>query len=234
MISEFNKRQLRFLVVPTRHHEEAYKKDLEQAYACWKAVWSQALANEMNVKEKLHSDSFSRQQILAVVFYGDEPLCLATLNPYDLNSERDLDDTYFKVWPEEVIQKIRKQSPHVMASCHATVNFKFRKGQLGFSGIEFLCAMLVQYLKSTNFETIVCTPRREKRVQEACYRTGATLHQEDLPYTIEGQRIDLITWHSWIDQDRWDPTIRELTHYVWENSTTIVKRSIHQGKKHAA
>jgi len=228
------KRRLRFLVVPTRHPEEAYAKDIERAYACWKSVWSQALSDEMNVKEKLYSDAFTRQQILAAVFLEDEPLCLATLNPYDLNSEKDRDDSYFKVWPPEVLDKIKQQSPFVMASCHATVNFKFRKGQLGFSGIELLCAMLVQYLKSTNFETILCTPRREKRVQEACYRTGATLQLEDIPYTIDGQRIDLITWHSWIDQDRWDPTIRELTHYVWENSTTIVKRSIQQGKKHAA
>lgn len=228
------KRRLRFLVVPTRHPEEAYSKDIERAYACWKSVWSKALSDEMNVKEKLYSDNFTRQQILAVVFLGDEPVCLATLNPYDLNSEKDKDDSYFKVWPKEVIDKIRKQTPHVMASCHATVNFSFRKGQLGFSGIELLCAMLVQYMKSTNFETIICTPRREKKVQEACYRTGAILHLEDIPYSIEGQRIDLITWHSWIDQDRWDPTIRELCHYIWENNTTIVKRSIQQGKKHAA
>lgn len=234
MISEFNKRQLRFLVVPTRHQDPAYSSDISKAYECWKAVWSKALSEEMNVKERLYSDNFTRQELLAVVFYGDEPLCLATLNSFDLFSQKDLDDSYFKVWPEEVLAKIQTHSNIVMASCHATVNFKFRKGQLGFSGIEFLCAMLVQYLKSTDINTIVCTPRREKRVQEACYRTGAVLHKEDLPYTIEGQRIDLITWHSWIDQDRWDEDIRELTHYVWEHSTKIVKSQSQQGKKHAA
>lgn len=231
---EFNKRKLRFLVIPTRSVDPAYKEDLDKAYECWKAVWSRALSEEMNVKDKLYSDAFTRQELLAVVFHGSEPLCLATLNPYDLTSQKDLDDSYFKVWPEDVLDKIKEHSTLVMASCHATVNFNFRRGQLGFSGIELLCAMLVQYLKSTNIDTILCTPRREKRVQEACYRTGATLHREDLPYTIPGQRIDLITWHSWIDQDRWDPVIREITHYVWENSTTIVQSQPQQGKKNAA
>lgn len=229
---EFNKRKLRFLVIPTKSQDPVHKQDLDKAYACWKEVWSKALSEEMNVKDKLYSDAFTRQELVAVVFHGADPLCLATLNPYDLTSERDLDDSYFKVWPENILEQIRAKSPVVFASCHATVNFKFRRGQLGFSGIELLCAMLVQYLKSTDLDTIVCTPRREKRVQEACYRTGATLHLEDIPYTIEGQRIDLITWHSWIDQDRWDPVIREITHYIWENSTTIVKPQ--QGKKHAA
>jgi hypothetical protein len=234
MISEFNKRQLRFLVIPTRDQDPVFKTDLDKAYECWKAVWSKALSEEMNVKDRLYSDNFTRQQLLAVVFYGNEPLCLATLNRYDLNSQKDLDDSYFKVWPSDILEKIKKDSNVVMASCHATVNFQFRKGQLGFSGIEFLCAMLVQYLKSTDINAIVCTPRREKRVQEACYRTGATLHAENLPYTIEGQMIDLITWYRWIDQDRWDSDIRELTHYVWENSTKIILPSPQQGKKNAA
>lgn len=234
MLNDLNKRMLRFLVIPTRSVEPQYQTDLNKAYSCWKSVWSKALSDEMNVKDVLYSDSFTRQQLLTAVFYGEEPLCLATLNPYNLNLQKDLDDSYFKVWPEEVLDKLRIHTNVVFASCHATVNFNFRKGQLGFSGIELLCAMLVQYLKSTDVNTIVCTPRREKRVQEACYRTGAVLHVEDIPYTIPGQRIDLITWHSWIDQDRWDPDIRSLTHYIWENSTTIVLPSHQQGKKHAA
>lgn len=233
MVNDLDKRRLRFLVAPTCSPDPLLKKDLDSAYRCWKAVWSHALSEEMNVKERLHSDNFTRHELVAVVFLGDEPVCLATLKPFDLNSEKDLDDTYFKVWSQEALMAVKQNTTNVMASCNATVNFKFRKGQLGISGIDFLCAMLVQYLKSTNYDGIICVPRVQKSVEEACYRTGATLIEKNVPYTIPGQIIDVVCWYKTIDMKKWDPELRDLTEYVWERSTHLVL-PLQQGKKYAA
>ena len=234
MMSEFNKRQLRFVIMPTRFVPEKYQRDLNAAYGSWKEVWEFTYQQEMNLQEILYSDNFTRQSHLAVLFHGKEPMVVITMNYFDLTSRMDLDDSYFKVWPENILSELKKTSKKIMTCGNLALNFNFRKGSIGVSGKDLIFALLVQFLKYNQLDSMVATVRPEKGVQRAAYRTGAHCLAEGLPFTIPGRMIDIVCWPSNLDDKKMDHELYQLVQYIWLNSTEIVERHLKQGVKHVA
>lgn len=238
MSLELDTKKLSFMVFPTRFPEPVYLKEYQQAYQCWRSVWNQALKEEMNVMDDLYSDNFSRQSLVAVLFYDNQPASLVTLNYCDLNDPVSLDDSYFKVWPELAMRKVKKEGSKILISGNLTVNFNFRRKAYGVCWKKLIFSFLVRYLKSSPFDAVLGTPRLERSVEKACYQTGAHSIHKDLPYTIEGQRIDLISWHRNLNVAIIDPEIWSLVNYVWNNSTKIFRTDSaiynEQGEKNVA
>lgn len=232
MINDFDKRKLRFVVSPTRFYPSYLAQDIGRAYLTWKESWGHAFKVELDVKDPLYSDNFTRQSHVAIVFHGDEPMGLCTLNAFDLNQEQALDDSYFKVWPGEILSGLKSHSPHLLSCCNATIAFQYRKNNLGISGIDLLFSMIILYLKSTDYQGILGTARIEKKVPEACARTAATFLAKDVPYTIPGRFIDLVCWRRDLDLNLWDPEMRELSEFIWNRSTKIYRPS--EGEKNVA
>lgn len=232
-MSDFDKRKLRFVVMPTRFYPPECHDDMSKAYQCWRQVWGHAFQTEMNVKDDLYSDNFTRKSHVACLFFGDEPLGVCTTNVLDLTLAQDLDDSYFKVFPETVMEKLKLESKLVITCCNATINFTFRKNRLGLPGLDLLFGMMIHYLKSTPADVILGTARLEKGVEKVCYRTAATCLASNLPYTIPGQTIDLIGWYRDLDMNTWDPHLLEVTSYVWNKRTSIIS-PISKGVRHAA
>lgn len=222
-------RRLRFVVSPTRFYPPHLEADMTMAYRCWKNVWREAFLEEMNLKEKLYSDNFIRQSHVAVLFLGDEPFALTTLNEMNLDKIIYRDDSFFRTWSPEALTDLRSHSRNILACCNVTLNFQFRKKSQGISGKDLMLAMLVQYLKHNPFDSIVAAVRIEKGMDKASYRTGAIALSRNVPYSIPGQRVDLVCWRKDLDLSGLDPDIRLISDYVWKNSTNTF-----QGELYAA
>jgi len=232
---EVDRSKISLMIFPTRFPQPSYVQEYHKAYGCWRSVWNQALKEEMNVKEDLYSDNYTRQTHVLTVFYEGEVAGLMTLNYINLKDPVAMDDSYFKVWPEFTLMKLKKEARNIIVTGSFTVNFNFRKKFHGVCWKSLICAFLVRYLKSSSFDCAVATPRLEKSVEKICYGTGAHSLHKDLPYTIEGQRIDLVSWHRNLDETIIDSEIWALVNYVWENSSRIIKTSdLEQGEKNAA
>ncbi|MBA2404037.1 MAG: hypothetical protein H0V66_04635 [Bdellovibrionales bacterium] len=230
-----DKNKLRFLVIPTRFPSERHTTDYLKAYACWKEVWNNALKQEMNILGDLYSDNFTKQSHVAIIFYENEVACLTTLNYLDLKSPVVLDDSYFKVWPEITRQKIKKEANKVMVSGNLSLNFNFRRGVMGISWKDLMFAFQVRHLKSSSYDAVVAAVRLEKGMERAAYRTGAHALSRDLPYTIEGQRVDIVCWPRNLDVLNIDNQIYALVEHVWKNSWEIVDNDeIKKGVKDVA
>lgn len=227
------KRRLRFLIMPTRFVPSAHEKDLASAYALWKEVWDFACKQEMNV-DPMYSDTFTRQSHVAVLFHHDEPIVLTTLNHLELDLRMDTDDSYFRVWPEIAIKKLKQEASTIYTCGNLALNFNFRRGALGVSGKDLIFAILVHYLKYSNADAMVAAVRLEKGMEKAAYRTGATAIQRDLPYSIPGQRVDLVSWHRSLNTSRLEPEIQNLAKWIWMNRSQIFEREIYQGDKNVA
>lgn len=223
MISEFNKRKLRFAVYPIRFAPLDKAAEMHKLYHCWRKVWSEALTSEMNVKEFLYADNYSRQSHVAALFHGEDPVGLTTLNWMDLTDDLYLDDSFFKVWPKDAIEGLKQEAKTIMTCCNVTLNFKYRQNALGVSGKDLLLALLVQYLKASSIDAIVAAVRLEKSMEKAAYRTGAFPIYKDLPYTIPGQRVDLVCWHKNLDLKKLDPDIKKLSEDIFSNSQQGVR-----------
>lgn len=231
---DFNKKKLRFIVAPTRFFPESIRPEMDKAYEAWRNVWGHALSEEMNVRDYLYSDNYSRQSHVAALFYGDELFGLVTLNYMNIEDRIYKDDSYFKVWTADALQKLHRSSKEIMTLCNVTLNFRFRKNAIGLSGKDLLLLMTVHYLKSQQLDAIVAAVRLEKSMEKSAYRTGAFAFAKDLPYSIPGQRVDLVCWNKEIDFSKLDPTIAELAEYIWKNSSIIVDQKYQQGEKHVA
>jgi hypothetical protein len=187
----------------------------------------------MKVHEHLYSDHFTRKTHVAVLFHGDKVLGLCTANILNLHLEQDLDDSYFKVWPETVMNDLRTNANSIMTCCNATLNFEYRQNKIGMPGLDLVFGLLVMYLKSTNVDAILGTPRLEKGVEKSCYRTGAVQLAKNIPYTtIPGQNIDLVCWWKNLDLSKWDPELLEVITYIWNRNTII--HELKTGDAHAA
>lgn len=227
-------RRLRFLIMPTRFYPSQYEKDMSLAYLFWKSVWGQALTEEMNVQEPLYSDNFLKQSHVAAIFCEEEPFALATLNVMDLHELMFQDDSYFKVWPKESIEQLKSHSTRIMACGNLALNFKFRNNALTIPGKDLMLAMVIQYLKSTHFDSIIGTVRLEKGMERAAYRTGAISLGRDLPYTIPGQRVDLVCWKRSLELSKFDPELLNISNFIWTRSSTVVDRHFLKGEEYAA
>lgn len=234
MMNDLTLRKLRFVIMPTRFVPVKKNDDLNMAYSCWKEVWDFACKKEMNVMGPLYSDNFSRQSHVAVVFYNNEPMVLTTLNFLNLSSRMDLDDSYFSVWTKDSLDKLKENSSLIMTCGNLALNFNFRQGRLGVSGKDLVFALLVQYLKYSNRDSMVAAVRLEKGMERAAYRTGAYCLEADLPYSIPGQRVDLVCWHRTLDEKKIDSELNEVVKHIWLNSTELINVPSKQGVKDVA
>lgn len=235
MFKELDKRKLRFLILSNKDIAVHSKTDYQKAYNCWKEVWGHAFKIEMNVPGPLYSDFYTKQSHVAVLFYGDEVACLTTLNHLDLTDQVDLDDSFFKVWPEPTLREIKNEARKIMACCNVTVNFQFRRGTFDLCWKDLMLAFLVHYLKSTSIDAVVAAVRLEKGMEKSAYRTGAHALAKNLPYSIEGQRVDIVCWPRNLDENLIDPKIYNLVKYVFKNSWSIFEENeIAQGVKNVA
>jgi hypothetical protein len=228
---------LRFLILPTRFVPDAHKRDLQSAYFLWKEVWEVAFRTELNVEDKLYSDNFTRQSYVAVLFTDHTPIVLTTLNYLDLSNKIDIDDSYFKVWPEMAQRKLAKEATKVVSCGNLALNFNFRRGSFGVSGKDLIFYLLVKLLKYSTADSMIASVRVEKGMGEAALRTGAHLLMPKVPYTIPGKFVDLVSWSRSLDDSMVDPEIKNLASWIWQNRTQIVQNHIqvkNQGEKYAA
>lgn len=227
------KRRLRFVIMPTRFVAEENEADLKMAYSLWKDVWDHACKEEMNC-DPLFSDVFTRQSHVAVLFHENEPIVLTTLNHFDLSLRMDQDDSYFKVWPPVAVKTLKKEARTIFSCGNLALNFNYRKGSLGISGKDLIFAILVHFIKYSQADAMVAAVRLEKGMEKAAYRTGATAIAKDLPYSIPGQRVDLVSWHRDLNINKLNPEVQELAKWIWLNRSQIIERKLHQGVKHVA
>lgn len=237
MSHEIDRSKLSFMIFPTRFPHPSYLREYQKAYECWHSIWNQALKEEMNVKEHLYSDNFTKQSHVAVIFYKEVPACLVTLNYFDLNDPVVMNDSYFKVWPEIASAKIKKEASNIMVCGNLSLCSDFRRNALGVSWKDLMFAFVVRHLKSSLFDSVVATVRLEKGMEKSAYRTGAHPIQRDLPYSIPGQRIDIVSWDRTLDETIIDKEIWSLVNFVWNNSSIIIETPStiqKQGEKYVA
>lgn len=224
---------MRFIIMPTRFVPSHLNTDLDRSYSLWKEVWEVAFRTEMSIEGPLYSDNFTRQSHVAVLFNKNEPIVLTTLNVINLKSFRDLDDSYFKVWPSLALAKLKAEATNITICGNLALNFNYRRGTLGVSGKDLIFYLLVKFLKYSHFDSMVAAVRLEKGMERSAYRTGAHALLKNLPYSIPGQMVDLVSWHRNLDDSHIDFEIKKLGDWIWQTRTEVVNIDI-QGEKNAA
>lgn len=222
MQKTIDKNKLSFLIIPTRFCPPDYQHILQDAYNVWKDIWSKAYKEEMAIQDQITSDGFSRHTYVAIIFYDNSIVCLTTLNDLDLNQEMAWDDTYFKVWPEILKEKLKRISKRSISICNFSLVEEFRGKTFGINWKDLMLALEVRYFKNSKYDSMIAEARVERSMGNAAYRNGATFLAKNLPYEIEGQFIDIVLWDKNSNQNKIDPNIQSLVDHMWEKSSHII------------
>jgi hypothetical protein len=194
-MDELNINEIRLFLLPSRNPPKDYQREYEKAYCCWKEVWEKAF-KEMNQMKPLYSDNFTRQDEIMAFFYKDICAGIITLRWYDFGNQADRDDSYFQVYPESAIKKICCGGYRIMVSSNFAINSDFRKSAYGISWKDLMTAILVKRFKASNCDALTGTGRINKGIEKASYRMGAVPICLDIPYVIDGERIDIVAWYQ--------------------------------------
>lgn len=167
---------------------------LHEAYRCWREVWSATFA-ELNGAERLFSDDFARQQEFVTLFEAGRCIGMVGLRHLDLATQIACDDSYFKIWPEQLIARSRSVSRVICVLNNLTVH-PDKRGANGFMSVKEILTVLTlnRFASSTSGTAVVCT-RNNRGVGDLMYRYGASCLLSNA--TLHGVSVDLVEFSRW-------------------------------------
>jgi hypothetical protein len=117
-------KDVRYLLMPSRHPVKGYEKIYHEAYMVWRAAWEK-FYQESSVHEPLSSDPFIIPDEIGVLMYQDRVVGLAAFTHGDLRQGTLPDHSWFKPWTQEAFNQLKNISPDCMVCSQFTISPEF-------------------------------------------------------------------------------------------------------------
>jgi hypothetical protein len=197
-----------YVLAPRRERDAA---ELLVAYHCWKNVWRATLA-ELDNLDRVFSDDMTRQDEVGALFYEGACCGLFFHRFVDFSRPFDRDDSYFKVWPTDVLDAIAARGAKICIGSNLTVAPDWRGRPGGVSIKEILLALSVRMFMESDADVLVGTMRNDRGMNRLGLRLGAErVHGRAIHHGVE---VDLIATY------RRDIGPQDIPH----ETTTLVER----------
>lgn len=183
-------KNLKYILMPTRHMVKGYENEYNEAYRVWRAAWEK-YRNELGITQKLNSDGFLIPDEMGVLFYQGECVGFSSFGHGDMNGPvHDL--AWFNGWTPEAIQDLRKISDNIIVCSQFTVNPKFAgKGHIvRWKEIVFLYT----FMRFDNSDAGVMAGQLNliRGMQNACGETfGATVLNPEHKFNYAGLELPI-------------------------------------------
>ena len=185
--------RFQYVVFNPRTRLNAAEYYLHASYSLWNEVWSQAL-EELEGVSTVASDDFTRHDEIHAVFDGDRAVGSISFSTVDLSKVMWKRDSYFKVWPADVLERLAKVYPGraVNLGCYFTLAPEWRRDAGGFSMKRLMMALAVEQFLHSRSQGMVGTMRVNRGMHTICYELGA----EPLAKNVEqhGVGVDLLIY----------------------------------------
>jgi hypothetical protein len=142
------------------------------AYACWQETWG-AMLRDLDGDELRFADDFSRQDEIGALFRDDEFVGLSAYRFVDLSLPWQRRDSYFRAWPESMLEQIAAASPRVCVGSNLVVAPLWRGAIAPMRVSEMLLALAVQRYAESDAQVMLGTMRNDRRMNDLSYNMGA-------------------------------------------------------------
>lgn len=193
---------LKLVLCPTRNPEEKHIEIYNTIYACWNSVWTSAYseANCHSKSEALKSDSFTRHDFVASIFYKDECIAFILFRYVDMSLAASREDSFFIHWNEDHLNSVLKIGRHILVCGNLGVPHRLRIKSLrsmllGFSLKDLIGGIISQITLQSKAIATLATPRRDRDVHVSAYNWGATSIAENVSWGF-GIQVDLISFNK--------------------------------------
>ncbi|HEY4012270.1 MAG TPA: hypothetical protein VGM06_02945 [Polyangiaceae bacterium] len=163
---------------------------LGEAYRCWSEVWTQTFA-ELDDADSLASDDFTRQSEIAALFHEWECVGTTSLRFIDVSNAIFRDDSYFNVWPEQVLAAASAHGPRICIASSFTVSPRWRRAR-GARIRDVLGALAVERFLRSDADALIGTVRNDVGMNAFTYKLGC--HALARKLTLHGVDVDLIVF----------------------------------------
>ncbi len=164
---------------------------LGEAYRCWTEVWQETFA-ELDHRDNVPSDDFTRQHEVGALFHEYECIALTFYRWLDLSSPIYRDDSYFAVWPEEVLDAACAHGAKICVSSNFTIGAPWRRAA-GCSLKDVLGALVVERFLLSEADTLVGTMRADRGMSKLTDRLGFRRLREGVIH--HGVDVDLVAFY---------------------------------------
>lgn len=161
-----------------------------QFYEDWKTSWNQTY-KELKSESSAQPNDFLRQDILAGLFFENEPIALQTYAIFDLRWSAHRDHSYLSPFPSKYLDSLHHQNLNRLW----TVQFLFvkpewRKNLQQVSVSEVLAILGIRAFYASQADIMIGVARADRKINEMLYRRGASVIQRGL--TLHNVAIDLL------------------------------------------
>ncbi|MBO9665228.1 MAG: hypothetical protein J7501_00245 [Bdellovibrio sp.] len=174
--------RLHYEILNLKNPEEIPSDKWNAAYSFWKAQWNQFI-QEHQLEETLFSDDFTRSDSAGVLYLDNKIASIILYKERDLTRESSKDDSYFKVWPKELIEQLtRDRVTKVMSAGYLTVHPLLRGEKFQPSLKNIMVELVGRHLGETSAHAMICVTNNLKGVNGSTERCGWTLAASGLQH----------------------------------------------------
>lgn len=213
-------------------HPEVDNTILEKTYFCWKNSWEHVFKYEMNQDHKIFSDDFTRQDEIVTLFYKNNCIGVAFKRKVDLSLITIREDSCFRFWPSDELDKLMKISSQITIASYFTISSEFRSKTLGVCWKTLFLSLYVENFIHSESDLMVTAARKMKSNEKLCYLLGAKPLVTSIPYkthdskTVGNESVDILFW----DKNKTSQVESEVENFkniVWKNK---INTSFHTRK----
>lgn len=210
-------RRMSYVLLPGSGAEGAADRH-NLAYQLWKDSW-QKTYSDLKTAAKLKADDFTRQNIVSVLYDGNEAVALMLHSHYNLDLEAIRDHSYFSSYPAEIVNRLRAEGhSNVLSFEYLTLSSKWRKTVVDAPVAKILSGLSVKIVEALGISAIAVT-RVDRGVNQIFSEFGARLLVPNL--TMHNVAVDLMKLDCHDIQPGPDAEVTELVELLWHRRNDL-------------
>lgn len=174
--------------LPGKYLGQRLKKFYEEAFSFWHFHWDKAF-KEIGLNFEVTCEEFFRHEFILVLSYKKKIVGVALMDSFDLSNSIHRRHSYFKNYPEIIVEKLTKISHGALARTfgYLAVDPQYRKN---YRLADILLGLAVNKVLSEPNPFLITYTRNTRKTHELTYRLGAIPVAEGL--TIRGEGSDFV------------------------------------------
>ncbi len=154
--------------VVSRNSANDFENNLyKRAYQFWKKIFTATFKEVISSNYVLYSDEFLLQDQIGVLFSGKEIVGIISYSKIKTSSLVDMDRSYFKNYPNESIEYIKRNFNEVFIISNLAVSPKNRKSISGTSYSSYLIGLGVKEFLHSDCDTLITITRNDRKTHNS-------------------------------------------------------------------
>lgn len=183
-------------------------------YNMWINVWRDSYKYFGWDPNQVLSDQWMRQDLILGVYQGNTPVGVVFFDEKNLTNETAYDDSYFRMWPRELLKEISTwpSANKALISSYFTLSSHFRKKANGIDYKGLLHGLALKQFVELGHKFMIGTMVKQS-MSKLSFEHGAQILKSDVEE--KGLLVDLLYW----DQNKMQlfkfPELHEQIQKIW-------------------